>query len=127
MKQTVLVIDFGSQYTRIIARRIREQGVFSEIKPHTVTAEEVRGISPSAIVLSGGPRSVWDEGAPLLDAAILESGVPVLGICYGMQMIVRMLGGEVERSQEREFGPAAIEIVDGGGLFGGFSSSADVW
>ncbi len=127
MKQTVLVIDFGSQYTRIIARRIREQGVFSEIKPHTVTAEEVRGISPSAIVLSGGPRSVWDEGAPLLDAAILESGVPVLGICYGMQMIVRMLGGEVERSQEREFGPAAIEIVDSGGLFGGFSSSADVW
>lgn len=127
MKQTVLVIDFGSQYTQNIARRIREQGVFSEIKPHTVTADEVKKISPSAIILSGGPSSVWDEGAPSLDAAIIESGVPVLGVCYGMQLLVRMLGGEVEHSDGREFGPAEIEILDGGGLFSGLRSPAAVW
>ncbi len=127
MKQTVLVIDFGSQYTRLIARRIREQGVFSEIKPHTVTAVEVGKISPKAIVLSGGPSSVWDEGAPGLDGAIADMGIPVLGICYGMQLLVRMLGGEVERSSKREFGPASLEINDRDGLFFDFPHKADVW
>ncbi len=127
MKQTVLVIDFGSQYTQIIARRIREQGVFSEIRPHTITADEVREISPSAIVLSGGPSSVWDDGAPVLDAAILETDTPLLGICYGMQLLVHILGGEIERSCKREFGPANIEISLRDGLFSGFPPSADVW
>ncbi|WP_462137263.1 glutamine-hydrolyzing GMP synthase [Candidatus Mycalebacterium sp.] len=126
-KQTVLVIDFGSQYTRIIARRIREKGVFSEIKQHTITASEVSEISPSAIVLSGGPSSVRDDGAPGLDGEIFEMGIPILGICYGMQLLVRMLGGEVEESSKREFGPATIEISDPNGLFAGFSGSADVW
>ncbi|QMU56438.1 MAG: glutamine-hydrolyzing GMP synthase [Candidatus Mycalebacterium zealandia] len=128
MKQTILVIDFGSQYTRIIARRIREQGVFSEIKPHTITAEQVREISPRAIVLSGGPSSVWDNDAPGLDGEIFETGIPILGICYGMQLLVRMLGGEVEESSKREFGPATVEISDSeDGLFAGLSGSADVW
>ena len=127
MKQTVLVIDFGSQYTQIIARRIREQGVFSEIVPHTVTAARLKEISPRAIVLSGGPSSVWDGGAPSIAPSIVESGVPVLGICYGMQLLVRMMGGEIERSHEREFGPATLEITDCGGLFSGFQSQADVW
>lgn len=126
-KQTVLVIDFGSQYTRIIARRIREQGVFSDIKQHTITADEIREISPRAIVLSGGPSSVRDDGAPGLDGKIFETGIPILGICYGMQLLVRMLGGEVEESSKREFGPATIEISNPAGLFAGFSASADVW
>ncbi len=127
MKQTVLVIDFGSQYTQLIARRIREQGVFSEIKPHTITADEVRKISPRAIVLSGGPSSVWDTGAAELDGGIVEIPVPFLGICYGMQILVRMFGGEIESSYKREFGPASIDITDTDGLFSGFSGSSDVW
>lgn len=126
-QQTVLVIDFGSQYTQNIARRVREQGVFSEIKPHTVTADEVKKISPAAIVLSGGPSSVWDGGAPALAPEIVDFGVPILGVCYGMQLLVRMLGGEIERSESREFGPAEIEIMDGGGLFSDVPSPAGVW
>lgn len=125
--QTVIVIDFGSQYTQLIARRVREHGVFSEIRPHTITAAQVREISPEAIILSGGPSNVRDKNAPTLDNAIAETGIPILGICYGMQLLVRTFGGEVESSSKREFGRASLEICDKSGLFSGFSAKTDVW
>src|SRR5580692_7137603 len=92
----VLVIDFGAQYAQLIARRVREAHVYSEIVPHTITASELAARKPAGMILSGGPKSVNVEGAPRLDPAVYDIGVPVLGICYGAQLIARQLGGEVE-------------------------------
>ena len=100
----VLVIDFGGQYSQLIARRVRECGVFSELLSADVTAEEVARRAPKGLILSGGPASVYAEGAPGLDHALLELGVPVLGICYGMQLLAQALGGLVERAEVGEFG-----------------------
>ncbi len=108
----VIIIDYGSQVTQLIARRVREAGVYSEIHPCVVTAEDVRAMQPSAIILSGGPASVDEADAPTLDMGLLELGVPVLGICYGMQLLAVALGGELERSQVREYGPAELEITE---------------
>lgn len=109
-KQGIVVLDFGGQYTQLIARRIREQQVFSAILPCTASAEEIRAQEPVGIVLSGGPSSVYDAGAPVCDPKVLELGVPVLGICYGMQWLAHTLGGKVERAERREYGPAQLEI-----------------
>ncbi len=106
----IIVLDFGAQYSQLIARRIREQGVYCEIHPGTVDAETVRAWKPVGIVLSGGPSSVLDEGAPSFDPAILEIGCPVLGICYGLQLLVHHLGGLVEKSDDREYGRALLKI-----------------
>src|SRR5260370_15270775 len=103
-RELVLVLDFGSQYTQLIARRIREQRVYCEILPCTVPLERVRAIAPQAIVLSGGPASVYDDGAPSVDPSVFSMGVPVLGICYGLQLIAHLLGGKVERAHDREYG-----------------------
>jgi len=100
----VLVIDFGGQYSQLIARRVRECGVFSELLSCDVSAEEVARRAPKGLILSGGPASVYAEGAPALDPALLELGVPVLGICYGMQLLAHALGGLVERAEVGEFG-----------------------
>lgn len=127
MRETVLVLDFGSQYTQLIARRIRESGVFSEIRPFHVSIDEVIEIGPKAMVLSGGPASVWDDFSPSLAHKILELGIPILGICYGMQLIVHLLGGKVERSQRREFGPSEIEIADDADIFSGIPDKTSVW
>jgi GMP synthase (glutamine-hydrolysing) len=94
---TVLVVDFGAQYAQLIARRVRELNVYSEIVPHRITAAEVAAKQPSAIILSGGPKSVHVEGAPSLDPAIYDLGIPILGICYGVQLIAQQLGGTVGR------------------------------
>ena len=96
-EELAVVLDFGAQYTQLIARRIREKNVYCEILPHTTDAEKLKALSPGAIILSGGPQSVYAEGAPGVDPKIFELGVPILGICYGMQLMVKELGGEVRK------------------------------
>lgn len=108
---TIAILDFGSQYTQLIARRIRELCVYSEIFPWDAPAERVLALKPKGFILSGGPSSVYEPGAPTLPAYVLESGLPVLGICYGMHLLTLALGGKVSPSQEREYGPAQIETV----------------
>ena len=110
MHQTILVLDFGSQYTQLIARRLRELSVYSEIVPHNTPVEAIRAKQPAGIILSGGPSSVSDEGAPRCDGALFDLGTPVLGICYGMQLMTETLGGQVRRSGQREFGHALVSV-----------------
>ena len=106
----VVVLDFGGQYTQLIARRIREQQVFSSVLPCTTTLEEIRTFEPSGIVLSGGPSSVYDSQAPKCDVNVLALGLPVLGICYGMHWLTHNLGGKVEPAERREYGSAVLNI-----------------
>lgn len=117
--EKILILDFGSQTTQLIARRIREQKVYCEIHPYTLPLATIKEMSPKGIVLSGGPASVYDDDAPLSDPGVLELGVPVLGICYGAQLMTHQLGGKVERAEKREFGKADLEILYTGGLFAG--------
>lgn len=112
----VLVVDFGAQYAQLIARRVREAKVYSEIVPHSITPEQIRQKNPAAIILSGGPASVYEEGSPKLDVEILNLGIPVLGICYGFQILAQSLGGQVDRTGKREYGATKLEIADGGTL-----------
>ena len=112
-RRTVLVVDFGAQYAQLIARRVREHKVYSEIVPHTITAEQIAAKNPAAIILSGGPKSVHIEGAPRLDPKVYESGVPILGICYGAQLIAHQLGGEVGRGSRGEYGRAQMMRIAG--------------
>ena len=123
----VLVIDFGAQYAQLIARRVREASVYSEIVPHTITAAEVAAKRPSGIVLSGGPSSVYEEGAPQLDSEILELGVPVLGICYGFQVMATALGGEVAHTGQREYGSTDVTVSDAGILLEGQPEEQTAW
>jgi len=124
----VLVVDFGAQYAQLIARRVREAHVYSEIVPHTVTAAEVAERMPSAVILSGGPSSVYEEGSPDFDSGILELGVPVLGICYGFQMMAKQLGGEVARTGLREYGATDVVLEgDGGSLLVGQPATQTAW
>ncbi len=123
----ILVLDFGSQYTQLIARRIRERKVYSEIFSYNAPIEKIRGFKPKGIVLSGGPASIYEKDAPIVDKSIFDLGVPILGICYGMQLIVHLLGGEVERAQKREYGRAALNIDNHAGLLSGLSEGSVVW
>ena len=116
-QRPVLVVDFGAQYAQLIARRVREAGVYSEIVPHTVTAEEIRARNPVGIVLSGGPSSVYEEGSPDLDTGILELGIPTMGICYGFQVMAQQLGGEVARTGNREYGSTAVRLAGAPSVF----------
>jgi GMP synthase (glutamine-hydrolysing) len=125
--ETILILDFGSQYTQLIARRLRELGVKTVIERGDLTADEIRDAGPIALVLSGGPSSVFEPGALQVDPAVFELGVPVLGICYGMQLMARDLGGEVDRSDRREYGLADLDVVDGSPLFGTTPSRQPVW
>ena len=106
--QKILILDFGSQVTQLIARRIREQSVYCEIHPFNMPLEKIKAFAPQGVVLSGGPCSVYDVDAPLSDQRIFELGVPVLGICYGMQLMTQQLGGRVERSAKREYGRSQL-------------------
>ena len=126
-EQTIAILDFGSQYAQLIARRTREQHVYCEIVPCTTSAAELRRMAPRGIVLSGGPASVYDESAPKFDPEILELGIPVLGICYGMQLSCRMLGGKVTAAQAREYGRAEIEADTSSPLFEGLDEEMIVW
>lgn len=124
----VLILDFGSQYTQLIARRIREQGVYSEIQPYNRGMEVIDHKPPSALVLSGGPASVYDDAAPQLDRRLLEQGLPVLGICYGLQAIAHTLGGKVEPATQREYGRATLtEVSSGSILLKGVPLGARIW
>ena len=125
--KTVLVVDFGAQYAQLIARRVREASVYSEIVPHTITASEVSALNPAAIILSGGPASVYEKDSPKLDAKILELGIPILGICYGFQILAQSLGGRVDRTGLREYGATSLEIRDGGVLLDNQPSLQVCW
>src|SRR4051794_24574851 len=127
-REEVLVLDFGGQYSQLIARRIRECGVFAELLPHDTAMERIRERSPAALVLSGGPASVYSEGAPELRRELLELDVPVLGICYGMQAMVHVLGGRVEGADAGEFGRTSLVLADGGGhLLSGLPHEQQCW
>jgi GMP synthase (glutamine-hydrolysing) len=123
----ILILDFGSQYTQVIARRIRECQVYSEIVPFDTPATEIAKMKPNGLILSGGPASVYDKGAPHLDPKIFSLGIPVLGICYGMQLMAHHLGGEVEFSARREYGPGMLHITDSSQLFDGLGEQIDIW
>jgi len=125
--ETVIILDFGGQYTQLEARRVRELGVYSEILPYNVSVEEIRGRHPSAIILSGGPSSVYEKDAPHCDREVLKLGVPVLGICYGFQLIALYLGGEVTPSNQREYGRAEVDIQSEGKLLAGLESPMKAW
>lgn len=128
-QETILILDFGSQYTQLIARRIREQNVYCEIYPHTVPLSRIEAIAPKGIILSGGPASVYETDAPRIDAALFRLGVPILGICYGMQLMAALLeGGEVHPATEREYGHAPLQVLEPDDpLFSGLSARFSAW
>jgi len=126
-RQGIVVLDFGGQYTQLIARRIREQQVFSAILPCTAKLEEIRALEPVGIVLSGGPSSVYDQDAPACDPNVLQLGVPVLGICYGMQWLTHSLGGKVAPAARREYGPAQLDMAGASKLFTDIPDHLKIW
>ena len=123
----VLVVDFGAQYAQLIARRVREAGVYSEIVPHTADVAAIMDRDPAAIILSGGPSSVYADGAPAVDPALFDAGVPVFGICYGFQAMAAALGGDVGRTGLREYGRTPLTVVDPGVVFDGLPAALSVW
>ncbi|MGB6484111.1 MAG: glutamine-hydrolyzing GMP synthase, partial [Candidatus Acidiferrales bacterium] len=123
----VIVLDFGGQYTQLIARRIREQEVFSAIRPCNASRDEIESLRPAGVVRSGGPSSVYDKGAPVCDARVLRLGLPVLGICYGMQWMAHSLGGNVVKAERREYGPATLDREKDSTLFRGLPEHLKVW
>ncbi len=123
----IVVLDFGAQYSKLIARRVREAKVFSLILPFNTKASDLKALAPSGIILSGGPASVHEKGAPVPDPGIFDLGVPILGICYGVHVFAHMLGGKVEPAAKREYGIAHIEHRDGAGFFKGIDERAQVW
>ncbi|SDN69974.1 GMP synthase (glutamine-hydrolysing) [Psychrobacillus sp. OK028] len=126
-QEKIVVLDFGSQYNQLITRRIREFGVYSELLPHTVTAEELKKVNATGIIFSGGPNSVYDENAFHIDSAIYDLGVPILGICYGMQLMSQHFGGKVEKASHREYGKAEINVKNPTPLFGQLPENQVVW
>ena len=126
--QTIVILDFGSQYTQLIARRIREQNVFSVVLPCTAPLTEIKALRPIGLILSGGPSSVYDNDAPAADPEVLQLGVPVLGVCYGLHFIVHHLGGKVLSAPKREYGHAEVTLEDlSTPLFAGLPASIQVW
>ena len=123
----ILILDFGSQYTQVIARRVRECQVYSEIVRHDIAAGEIEALAPKGIILSGGPASVYEKSAPQIDLQIFSLGIPVLGICYGMQLMARHLGGEVEFSARREYGAGLLQLAEPTPLFHGLGEQIDIW
>jgi GMP synthase (glutamine-hydrolysing) len=124
---TVVVVDFGSQTAQLIVRRVRELNVYSELVPHDAPWERIAALNPKGIILSGGPKSVYEPGAPQLPNWLLEQELPILGICYGMQALFHRLGGDVRREGHPEYGPAAVDVIADGAVFNGLSRHLDVW
>jgi len=125
--QSIVVLDFGAQYSQLIARRIREQNVFSVVLPCNAALDEIKSYAPAGIILSGGPSSVYDQDAPAADPRVFSLGLPVLGICYGLQLMTHVLGGKVRPADKREYGHATVEILDGSRLFTGLPKVLSVW
>ena len=123
----ILILDFGSQYTQLIARRVRECQIYSEIHPFDISVEKVKSLSPKGIIFSGGPASVFEKQAPHCDPGLLNMGIPVLGICYGMQLVAQLMGGEVTHSKRREYGKAKLTLDRGGELFKGMGNKGSQW
>jgi len=126
-RDLILIIDFGSQYTQLITRRVREVNVYSEIHPHTITFEQVKDLHPSGIILSGGPMSVYDDSAPAIDPNIFNLKVPILGLCYGLQLICKNFGGTVEPAANREYGKSILRITDNTDILHGVEDASIVW
>src|SRR5438093_10312057 len=126
-RATIAILDFGSQYTQLIARRVRDSRVYCEIFPHDVTLEELRAKGVIGVILSGGPASVYEPDAPDINPSILAGGIPVLGICYGMQLMAHVLGGDVVAEGKREYGPATVDIAQHSGIFEGLSAQERAW
>lgn len=126
-QEKIIVLDFGSQYNQLITRRIREFGVYSELHPHTITAEELKAMNATGVIFSGGPNSVYDENAFHIDEKIFDMGLPILGICYGMQLMTHSLGGKVESADHREYGKAEIKVLEDNALFGELPKEQVVW
>jgi GMP synthase (glutamine-hydrolysing) len=127
MTDAIVILDFGSQYTQLIARRVRELRVYSEILPHDASRDEIARVNPRGIILSGGPASVYDEGAPALPDFLLDLHAPILGICYGMQLLAHALGGRVEKSATREYGQATLRVARADALFADLPTTLQVW
>lgn len=127
LEEKVLILDFGAQYTQLIARRIREKKVFCEILPYGASLEEIKGARPGALVLSGGSASVYEEGAPYCHPGVFQLDIPMLGICYGMQLMAKELGGEVTPAQKAEFGKTPLKVLQGGALFRGLPGEFTCW
>src|SRR5437870_3444509 len=125
--ELVLIFDFGSQFAQLIPRRVRELNVFCQIVRHDLPAARVAELKPRGLIFSGGPASVYVPGAPRCDPAVFDLGIPVLGICYGMQLACHLLGGEVKPAPSREFGRAHCHILEADGLFGGVPQDTTVW
>jgi GMP synthase (glutamine-hydrolysing) len=126
--ELVVILDFGSQYTQLIARRVRELGVYCEVIPFHASPSAITSRRPKGIILSGGPDSVYGEGAPKVPAEIFDLGVPVLGICYGMQLMMAVLGGDVRPAAGREYGPATVRVLAADSrLFAGLGPEERVW
>lgn len=123
----IIVLDFGSQYNQLIARRIRDFGVYSELHPHTITAEEIKKMNPKGIIFSGGPNSIYEDKAFNCDPAIFDLGLPVFGICYGMQLMAHHFGGKVERAELREYGKAVLKVENESQLYNGLPDKQVVW
>ena len=126
-RETVLILDFGGQYTQLIARRVRECHVYSEVVPWNLPLADILARSPKGIILSGGPSSVRDEDAPRIDPALYDAGIPVMGICYGMQLTADLLGGRVEKAKEREYGRITVRKKENTALFGGMKPTSGCW
>ncbi|MBZ0200849.1 MAG: glutamine-hydrolyzing GMP synthase, partial [Ignavibacteriaceae bacterium] len=126
-RETILIIDFGSQYTQLITRRVREANVYSEIHSNKISLKEIKKLKPVGIILSGGPMSVYDEDAATIDNEILKLSVPILGICYGLQYICQTAGGKVEKANDREYGKAALRAINNSDLFAGLKDESTVW
>ena len=126
-QEKIVVLDFGSQYNQLITRRIREFGVYSELHPHTITAEDIKAMNATGVIFSGGPNSVYDENAFRVDPAIFDLNVPILGICYGMQLMSLHFGGKVEKASRREYGKSDITVVKESPLFKDLPNEQVVW
>ena len=123
----VLVLDFGGQYNLLVARRVRECGVYCEIKSYRLSMADIRAFGPDALILTGGPATVFEPNAPMVDRALFEMGIPVLGICYGMQLTAYLLGGTVEKAAQREYGRITVTMDDKTSLLSGMSDSSSCW
>ena len=125
--ERIFILDFGAQYLQLIIRKVQEQGVRAEARPADISVAELLADKPSGLILSGGPASVYQEGAPTMDRRVLEAGIPVLGICYGHQLMAHLLGGKVEPGESREYGFTEIDVVEPDMLLAGVNSPSQTW